>query len=163
MRQQGFSLVEMLVVMAIVGALIAVATLNFSSMQQKAAIDGQVKMMLADITNVRVQALYTKNPRSIKFDGNKLYIYPSDDTSVTPESQINYAYSVTTNFTDNTITFTTSGLTTTFGGSICIDPAGGLAKENAGSVDSLVVSRVRANMGKRHKGAACDTGNIDQQ
>lgn len=163
MSQKGFSIVEMIIVMAIIGVLVAVATLNYSKMQQKASVDGQTRKLLAEITNVRVQALYTKNPRSIKLENNMMKVYPSDDTSVAPQSQVMFAYPIVTNFTDNTITFNTSGLVTTVGGSICIDPAGNLVKENAGSMDSLVVSKARINAGKRNKGAACAAEQINQQ
>jgi type IV fimbrial biogenesis protein FimT len=163
MRQEGFSLIEMLVVMAIIGVLLGIATLNYNDMQKKAAIEGQVKTMYADLMNARVQALYTKRTRSIIISGNLFKFYSSSETSVAPESQKSFSYPMATNLPGNMVTFNTSGLVSGSAGSICIDPFSDLSKANPGGMDSLVISTARINMGKRRLGGTCDSAHIDQQ
>lgn len=61
----GFSLTELIVIIFIISALGAIATLNFNQWQRKYAIEAQVKEMLADLSNVRMQAIQTKREHRI--------------------------------------------------------------------------------------------------
>lgn len=62
---KGFSLTELIVIIAIIATLGAIATLNFSQWQRKYAIEAQVKEMLADLSNVRMQAIQTKREHRV--------------------------------------------------------------------------------------------------
>ncbi|ACD95870.1 pilus assembly FimT family protein [Trichlorobacter lovleyi] len=74
MNNRGFSLTELIVVIALISIMLAVATLNFNDWQKKYNIEGQVKEMLGDLTDVRTRAIATKqqhrvilNPTSYAF------------------------------------------------------------------------------------------------
>lgn len=71
---KGFALTELIVVIAIIGTLAAIATINFGSWQKKYAIEAQVKEMLVDLTDARLLSIQTKkehrvilNPTSMVF------------------------------------------------------------------------------------------------
>lgn len=61
----GFSLTELIVIIVIISILGAIATLNFNQWQRKYAIEAQVKEMLADLSNVRMQAIQTKREHRV--------------------------------------------------------------------------------------------------
>lgn len=63
--RDGFSLVELIVVITIMTILASMATINFNSWQRKYNIEGQVKEMLSDFSDVRMRAIQTKNKHRI--------------------------------------------------------------------------------------------------
>jgi len=65
MREQGFALTELIVVIALIATLATIATLNFSSWQRKYQIEGQVKEMLSDFNDVRLRAIATKDQHRV--------------------------------------------------------------------------------------------------
>ncbi|QOX79207.1 prepilin-type N-terminal cleavage/methylation domain-containing protein [Trichlorobacter lovleyi] len=74
MSNRGFSLTELIVVIALISIMLAVVTLNFNDWQVKYNIEAQVKEMLTDLTDVRSRAISTKqqhrvilNPTSYTF------------------------------------------------------------------------------------------------
>jgi len=161
MREDGFTLLEVLTVMAIIGILLGIATLQFNEMSKKAAIEGQVQTLHADLMAARLKALYGKRDRTVRIIGRQFSLYSSTVTSVIPEQQKTMTFPVFAN-TSTDITFDSNGLTTNLL-SLCIDPLNDLSKSNPASVDSLVVSQARINIGKRRAGGACGTATIDQQ
>ncbi|WP_243371423.1 prepilin-type N-terminal cleavage/methylation domain-containing protein [Geotalea sp. SG265] len=161
--QRGFSLVELVVVIAIMATLLAIATLNWREMNLKSGIENQIKKIHADLMEVRLQALYTKTPRSVVITDYQLKIYATDDTSVSvaPISVKDLPYKITWN-NGTLLTFDAQGLTNGTQGSLCIVPTGDTSVVNSAVVDSIVVSQARLNLGKR-TGGACSAGNITQQ
>lgn len=59
-KSSGFSLIELIVVIALIGILLSIATMAFNSWQRNARVEGQVKEMLSDFNNVRLMAMQTK-------------------------------------------------------------------------------------------------------
>ena len=57
MRQSGFSMVEMLITLTIIGLLVTIATLSFNRMTRKSNIESQIKQMHADLMTVRIWAM----------------------------------------------------------------------------------------------------------
>ena len=57
MKRNGFSLIELLVVIGIMSALISMAGLAYSTWMNRYRLEGQVKEMLVDIMNARAQAM----------------------------------------------------------------------------------------------------------
>ncbi|GAB7027891.1 pilus assembly FimT family protein [Geotalea toluenoxydans] len=166
-RERGFSLVELLVVMAIMATLLAIATHNWNQMTLKSGVESQIKKMQADLMEVRLQALYSKNPRSVVITGKQFKIYASDDTTATPITTKDLPYSVVWNDDDSSpVIFDaqglTRGLTPDTKRYLCILPTNDTAVVNAAAVDSMAISQVRVNLGKR-TGGGCAGANIKQQ
>lgn len=159
MCERGFSLVELLTVIAITGILLAIATLNWNAMQTKSAVESQIKTIHADLMQVRLRALTSKTPRSVVINGQVYKAYSSTDISVTPLETKQLRYPVT--WSGGTLTFDAQGLTNNQG-SLCVLPTNSLAVINSAAIDSLVVSQARINIGKR-TGTECNSVNIEQK
>jgi prepilin-type N-terminal cleavage/methylation domain-containing protein len=158
MNQRGFSLVELIVILAIIGTLLAIATLNWNEMNTKSGMESQIKKMYADLMEVRLQALYTKTPRSVVISNTQFMVYATADTTTAPIQTKVLRYPITWN-KNGAITFDAQGLANGAERSMCIDPA----NENSAYVDSIVISAARINLGKRQTGAGCASGTIDQK
>jgi len=73
-NKKGFTLVEILITITLMGALLAIAGLNFNTWQKKSNIDGQVKEMLADFAEARMTAIHRKSNVMIALDSNQ-YVF----------------------------------------------------------------------------------------
>jgi prepilin-type N-terminal cleavage/methylation domain-containing protein len=62
MRSDGFSIVELVVVIGIMSILLSIVSINFHSWQVKYNIEKQTKELLADLTDLRLRAMHTKDP-----------------------------------------------------------------------------------------------------
>jgi prepilin-type N-terminal cleavage/methylation domain-containing protein len=160
-QQRGFSLVELLVIMAIMGILAGIAMLAFGRMQAKSGIERDAQTLYGNLMTVRLQALYTKTPRSVTFSGKSFSIYSSNVTSAAPIKTGDLSYPVVMNGGTNRIDFDSSGMMSGER-TICLDPTGSLG-ENPGNVDSVDVTAAQVYMGKRQSGGACAPGFIEQK
>lgn len=162
MKNHGFTLIEVLIAIGIMGILMAIATHNWHEMQVKSAVESEIKKIHADLTEVRLQALYRKTPRSVIFSGQQFKIYSSAVTSVDPVVTKQLRYPIVSNGGDPLIlTFNSQGVTYDTG-SICVLPTNDLTVINSAAEDSIVVSQTRLNLGKRTVGD-CTSANIDQK
>ena len=64
---RGFTIVELVVVMAIIAILLGIATLYFSQMVVKNGIESQTRQLLTDLQTARAQALFSKRPTTMTF------------------------------------------------------------------------------------------------
>lgn len=156
MRQNGFSLVELIVVIAILAILLSIATLQFNQYVMKSAIESQVRTMFTDLMAVRSQALFEKRDRAVRVTATTFSIYSSGLATGTPVLQRDLKYSVIVNSSlPYTVTFNSRGVIDAVqNASICIEPSG-----NPGAIDSLVLSKTRIQMGKRDAGTTCSADN----
>lgn len=164
MGQRGFTLIELIVSMAIMGTLITVATLNFGSYQRKSRLDRQVKELYADLQDARMKAAFTKRRQSVEFTANQAafrsYADEADATG-TLLSTKQLSLAMTTNVSSpNRVEFDPKGIMTdpTAIKVLCVTTSDDAA------LDALIITPVTTNMGKvRDRGAACAISNVIQK
>lgn len=154
---QGFTLVELVVLVGIMAILLSMATMEFNKMTVKSQIESQTRGLLADLMTVRTEALFQKQPRAVKITSTTFTVYSSAVTSGAPVLRKTLSYPVV--FTDfpDPLVFSSRGVAegVTIPAIICIEPA-----SNAGAIDSIVINTTRLELGKRN-GADCRTEDIE--
>jgi prepilin-type N-terminal cleavage/methylation domain-containing protein len=78
-NESGFTLTEILVVVAIVGVLLSIATFGFHQWMVKSNVEAEVRQMLADFSQLRFRAVTTKQKHSITINSNG-YVFKSYDS-----------------------------------------------------------------------------------
>ncbi|MBJ6727437.1 pilus assembly FimT family protein [Geomesophilobacter sediminis] len=156
MQRNGFTLVELVMVVAVAAILFSLATMQFRRMNTKALIEQQVRIMTGDLTQARTQALFKKKDVAVKITANALAVYSSAVVTPTPVLNRTLRYSVSTGGTTDPLIFTTRGIIDGItNASICIEPS-----TNEGAIDSILLSTTRIHTGKRNAGTSCDSANI---
>lgn len=161
----GFSLIELLITMAVMGIVLGIATLNFQAWQVKNNMEAQTREILVDLNEARTNAFTQKRPHSIVFQPNS-YVMKSYSTAAEAGSPLtngttvktkNLKYGLTkagASIVDTPVVFDTTGITfnwfTIFVNPFNADPA----KEPV-TVNCIVISTARVNMGKIN-GTACE-------
>lgn len=155
----GFTLIEILITIAIMGIVLGIASMNFTSWKVKYNIEAQTRGIQADLNEARTSALTQKKYYGIVFQPNS-YVIKTYSSSTSAADPVASGTSVATktltygltkkgspSIADTHVVFDTSGITydlfTIFVNPYNADPA----KEPA-SVNCIVVHTVRVNMGK---------------
>ena len=151
-NSNGFSLMELLIVMVVITIIVAISTINFTSWQKKYAIEAQVKEMLTDLSDVRMRAIATKqqhivllNPTSYTF---RRYSSEFDTTGTEVFNKSlkypiqKFASGTYTAFGNTSMTIDANGYTT---GWMTIAVGVGLGDP---AYNCLAISWARVNMGK---------------
>ena len=156
----GFSLIELVVAIAIMGILLTIATLNFRGWQVKNKIEAQTREMLVDLNSARTNAFTQKNYFGIVFQPNS-YVMKSYSSAADASAPLtggtavmtkNLNYGLTkagASIVDTPVVFDTSG--TTFNWfTIFVNPV-----DTDSAVNCITISTARVNMGKVN-GTACE-------
>jgi prepilin-type N-terminal cleavage/methylation domain-containing protein len=180
-RLHGFSLIEMLVVIAIVGIIAGLATVSFAGLARKYRIDNQVRRMHGDFSNIKVMAMtkgrthfVTLNENSYTGyedshpapDGDGILAVGSDRIVLTSNQSLNL--STVTNQQSQpiawsaggssyTMAFNSRGLCTTTNNTICI-----FSSVNT-RYDCINVSQTRITLGKLAVQGVCSAANCQAQ
>ena len=85
MKSKGFTLVEVMVVIAIIAIIVSIATLNFKDMKGKADTEKQTLQLQSDISTVRLNAMQNKQ-RSIIWFGPRQHIYRTYSSAGEPDA-----------------------------------------------------------------------------
>lgn len=156
MKRNGFSLVELITVMAIIGTLLTIATLSFNTMSLRAGIDSQTRTLFTDLMDTRLRSLYRKKSHFVTL-ATGTYIVYSSGTRTTPRGQVlsrTVKYPITWNGNGSLIEFDLQGLTNDLR-SVCVSQA-----DNPATLDSIVISTARTNLGERKANGTCSSDDI---
>jgi prepilin-type N-terminal cleavage/methylation domain-containing protein len=161
---KGFTLTELITVIAIIGIILGIGSLNFNQWQKKYAIENQAKEMMTDLSDIRLSAMQTKTTRMAVFTSPSLMTfrtYTGAEQDVTPTTTTGTQYFSKTLkypvYKDaaltapcGTMTFTATGATSASDvQTIYIASTG-----TGAALDCLVISRTRMNLGKSN-GTTC--------
>lgn len=156
MNSRGFSLIELIVVMALMGILLSLVTFGFSQYSKKSQMTSQTRLLYGDLMEYRTKALYEKKNWTIKISVASYGIYSSANTTVSPVTTINLKHNAVYS-NNSSVVFDSQGLANVSGKSVCI------SSSNDAVVDSVVISKTRVQIGKRKAGTSCAAENIDAQ
>jgi prepilin-type N-terminal cleavage/methylation domain-containing protein len=80
----GFTLVEILIALAIVGIVVMLATSTFQGMMEKYRVEGETKQMFADLMDARARAMQRNRVFFVRItgDGYKTYEDAYDNTAL---------------------------------------------------------------------------------
>ena len=155
MNRTGFSLVELIITIALITIMLGLATFQFGQYSRKSQVENQTRKFYADLMELRSQAMFEKRSRGIKLSSAGYSIYSSEVLTVAPLEVTALKAPITWNNSADIIFDTRGMLATGVGGSICA------AEKNDAPVDSLVVSMTRIKLGKLKEGMDCKSENID--
>lgn len=117
MRNNGFTIVELIVVIALMSILLTVATLDFSAWQRKSQIERYTKELYSDVQNARMNAAFTKKRQRVEFYSQQVRFRSFStigDTAGTLLSTKTLPVPITTNFSaspqSNQVEFDTRGI-----------------------------------------------------
>jgi len=162
MRNQaaGFSLVEIIIVMALFSILATIGTLQTRTWLEKGGVESEIMLIYGELMAVRQSAMNFKRPRAVVIRRDSFQIYSTAETSVgaVADNKLRYPLlqgSGLVAAAGKTITFDERGFTNN-SSSFCVEPAGDPLKLNSGAYDSIVISGLRLKIAKRTaEGAPC--------
>ena len=152
--QDGFTLFELIVVIAIIATLVGIASLGFREMSVKSGIEKQTKEMYADLMTVRSEALFRKRARAVVVTTSSFSVYSSDVVGGTPLFSKNLPYGVSMSASPLEIEFDSQGLAS-ISFAICAQTPGKAAS------DSIAATQTMIQMG-RQKAGGCSYANVEQ-
>lgn len=109
-KTKGFTLIELIVVIALVGVVSTIIFTSFNALNQRQALDKEVDYIKTLIQKTRLASLNSKNGAMfrVEFASNQLTVAESGTTTVTV-----YPYSSNISLTTNGLTAVTGGAATT--------------------------------------------------
>jgi prepilin-type N-terminal cleavage/methylation domain-containing protein len=164
MRNDGFSLMELLIAMGISGILLAIGGINFADWIKKGRVETQVKQMYSDIQDIRSKAAYTKEIYKATFSPTSMVVRrytDSSDTTGTLYSTKTLDFPVTlstwTNPAADVIEFDSNGFS-----SAAADPKLLCVYSSYGpAYDTVIVMQAKTSMGQLvNQGGGCDKNNV---
>ncbi len=150
MKKDGYSLIELLVILSIICILISVAAINYAGWIIKSGIEGQVKEMYSDLMTARVRAMTRNRTHFVNIAARHYTV--KEDTNGNAENDNGDVLLLHKNL-DNLITW--NGNAEISFNSRGISSAGEtISVSNTGKAayDCIVVSKTRINMGTMSKG-----------
>lgn len=158
-HNSGFTLVELIVVMAIIGIVSTIATLSFTSWQKGSNIESQTRDLFATLMDAHNRSFMEKRPYGVVMQ-QKSYILKSYSSEAEPDSAgttvaskaVAFQFTKSGSNSDVTgvlIKYDIAGFTTNLN-TIIVNPV-----ETDIPLNCLVISPARINMGKMN-GTVCE-------
>jgi len=188
MKKDGFSLIELLVVMIITGILATLGTVSFTGWVRKHDIESQVREIYTDLMNARLTAMHQNRTHFITLSANQMRAYedndpaPNGDGSLTLgsdnplclwERKRDEVVDAACPFSGS-LSYKNLRFPATWNGTATLEfNARGLSNSDKSicvfsthnpSYDCIVVSTTRIRMGKIiNQGGGCNSGNCEQR
>ena len=151
---RGFALTELIVVVAIIGILLTIGTMNFHSWNVKSQIERETRELYTDINRLRLDAIHTKKQQSITLEPNQYVLknYSTENENrfagrVIATKPVKYRLSKpAADFSGELYLCNTRGFMDS-GATIVVNPT-----DSGASYDCIVLSIGRVNMGKMNSG-----------
>jgi len=164
MNRRGFTLVELMVVIGLIGILLTLATHDFSTWQRKSQVERYTKELYSEVQDARMRAAFTKVRQSVEFGAQQVvfrkYTTNEPDTagSIISTKKLPLSFTLNGGWA-NPIFFDTRG--------IMSDPIVKVICMTTGvdaAYDALIITPALTNMGKvTNRGGACDQTNVTQK
>lgn len=163
MNSRGFSLIELLTAIVLIGILSTLGTFAFIQYLKKTRITNQTRLLYGDLTEYRIKSVYEKKCWSFKISAAGYGIYSSMNTAVAPVRTVNLKYNLISD-NDYDIIFDTQGIVHFSNDYNNFDQNKSACISNANDavVDSVVISTTRVQIGKK-TGVDCVAANINSQ
>ncbi len=167
MNRDGFTLMELIIVIGLMSILLALATINFGAWQRKSMVERYTKELYSDVQDARMRAAFTKRVQRIEFGAQQVVFrsFSSEgDVLGTKVSTKTLPLSFTRNTADvpapsTNIDFDTRGIMVDSNVQvICFTTT-----EDA-AYDALIITPALTSMGKvTNRGSACAQTNVTQK
>jgi prepilin-type N-terminal cleavage/methylation domain-containing protein len=166
MKKDGFTLLETLVVIAIIGITATIAMVSMAGWVRKYNVESEIKQLYADLMKARVTAMNNNRAQFVSLSASEYTIYddtnpsPNGDGTLTPllDTVILPATSLKYPMVWNgsaQIDFNSRGFITTLPKTICV------YSDINPSYDCIKVSATRVILGKLITQGVCDADNCE--
>jgi prepilin-type N-terminal cleavage/methylation domain-containing protein len=165
MNRRGFTLIEVLIIIAIMGIIMAIAIPNYNDMHTKARIEKQTRELHSAIINGRITAMQNKQPRAMFLGPNQYIfkIYTSSNDAIPTAwknvQTVNFQYQLmkktsgatlsALDITSDKIQFDERGFTDN-DMTLVVTPV-----RNDGGLGCIVVHTARTNIGRMDNASTC--------
>ncbi len=154
MKENGFSLTELVTVIAIISIILTISTMDFHAWTVKSNVEKETREMYSNFGRLRTRSMYGNTRHRIVLRPNgytfKSYTAAEPLTAGTEIEKKQLPYQITkldgSSVNGETIDFDTRGFTTDWG-TLRITSSG-----VESSVDCLIISMGRTNLGKMENG-----------
>ena len=177
MKKDGFSLIELLVVVIILGIVASLGTVSFTGWIRKHDLESQVKEMYTDIMNARLTAMHQNRSHFISLSANQITASEDTDGDGAGDSPLciwnrNRGDPVDASCpNDKSLSYKNIKFPATWNGTATLEfNARGLSNTNKTicvfstynpSYDCIVVSTTRIRMGKLINQSGCNSANCE--
>ena len=156
MSTRGFTLIEVLIVILLMGTLTGIGTFAFSQYTRKSQLTNQTRDFYVTLMEYRSRAFYEKKNWTFKISATGYGIYSSSNVTVSPVTTVTFNKAVEfSNATD--VIYDAQGFANVTDKTVCA------AGANDAVVDSVIISRTLVQIGKRQQGEACEKSKIVAQ
>ena len=108
-KKRGFTLVELMIVIAVIAIISAIAAPNFTTYMAQRRLNGAARMVMSDLMAARQKAVTQNNQFRVIFSGNQYTILDDDDNDGSADGgEITEVRNIQTDYYDVTISAVTA-------------------------------------------------------